>query len=404
MTDTKSHTETILFGAFDRHNFGDLLFPHIAAAMLPGRRLRFAGLAESDMREYGGHEVEAISTLIDLCGEQPVDIVHVGGELLTCDAWQAAVMLSSTRRAKSVINERAAWLWVPLQWADEHLGIATRAPYVLSRAYFANTRTLAFNAIGGVELDRCEASMRAEVIESLKTANDVTVRDIITQETLEAQGIATRLLPDSAVMVAELFGDLIRSRCEGDAVSIIRHACPNGYIAVQFSADFSDDRTLDQIAAQLDEAAKAHGLGVAFFCAGIAPWHDDYEVFERTRDRMRTPAVQLLTSSNVWDICALIAGSSLYCGSSLHGRIVAAAFGLPRVNIRHPASTTGRSKQQAFADTWEEPDMPSEVGVDELARGIDAALRMDPARLDRIAGALVRTYREGFARLSAQLA
>ena len=246
--------------------------------------------------------------------------------------------------------------------------------------------------------------MRAEVIESLRTANDITVRDIITQKRLEAEGIATRLLPDPAVMVAKLFGDLIRSRWEGDTIANIRHACPNGYIAVQFSADFSDDRTLDQIAAQLDEAAKAHGLGVAFFCAGIAPWHDDYEVFERTRDRMRTPAVQLLTSSNVWDICALIAGSSLYCGSSLHGRIVAAAFGLPRVNIRHPASTTGRSKQQAFADTWEEPDMPSEVGVDELARGIDAALRMDPARLDRIAGALVRTYREGFARLSAQLA
>jgi hypothetical protein len=403
MTDTKSHTETILFGAFDRHNFGDLLFPHVLAAMLPGRRLRFAGLAESDMREYGGHEVEAIATLIDLCGENPVDVVHVGGELLTCDAWQAAVMLSSTRRAKSVINERAAWLWVPLQWADEHLGIATRTPYVVSRGYFAHMRTLAFNAVGGVDLDRCEQSMRAEVFDSLKTANDITVRDTVTQATLEAAGISTRLLPDPAVMVAELFGGLIRGRSASEAISTIRDACPNGYIAVQFSADFGDDRTLDEIAAQLDEAAQSHGLGVAFFCAGIAPWHDDYEVFERTRQRMRTPAVQLLTSPNLWDICALIAGSSIYCGSSLHGRIVAAAFELPRVNIRHPASTAQRSKQSAFADTWEEPDMPGEVGIAELARSIDAALRIEPARLNRIAGALTSAYRAGFARLAAQL-
>jgi hypothetical protein len=133
MTDTKSHTETILFGAFDRHNFGDLLFPHILAAMLPGRRLRFAGLAESDMREYGGHEVEAIATLIDLCGENPVDIVHVGGELLTCDAWQAAVMLSSTRRAKSVINERAAWHGCRCSGRTS-IWASPRAPRTLCRA------------------------------------------------------------------------------------------------------------------------------------------------------------------------------------------------------------------------------------------------------------------------------
>jgi hypothetical protein len=87
----------------------------------------------------------------------------------------------------------------------------------------------------------------------------------------------------------------------------------------------------------------------------------------------------------------------------LHGRIVAAAFGLPRVNIRHPACTNERSKQRSFADTWEEPDMPGEIGIDELARGIGAALRTEPARLDRIADALVRTYEEGFTRLRAQL-
>jgi hypothetical protein len=29
------NTPTILLGAFDRHNFGDLLFPHLAAALLP---------------------------------------------------------------------------------------------------------------------------------------------------------------------------------------------------------------------------------------------------------------------------------------------------------------------------------------------------------------------------------
>jgi len=402
--DTASNTETILFGAFDRHNLGDILFPHIVARMLPDRRLRFAGLAERDLRQYGGHQVEAISTLAGLCHNHPVNVVHVGGELLTCDAWEAAVMLSSAKHAKSVIDQRGASRWAPLEWADDRLGSPTRAPYVIPRARFAHIRGLAFNAVGGVDLDRCERGMGEEVIGTLRHASDVTVRDAITLKLLGAEGIAARLLPDPVVMVAELFGEVIRSRTAIDPVSSIREACPSGYIAVQFSADFGDDRTLDEIAGQLDAAAALHGLGVVFFRAGIAPWHDDLEVFERTRERMKTPSVRILVSPNVWDICALIAGSSMYCGSSLHGRIVATAFALPRVNIRHPARASSHSKQSAFAATWEDTDMPGEVGVADIKQGIDAARQIQHARLARVAKTLVLTYRDGFQSLSASLA
>jgi hypothetical protein len=404
MTDASSDSTTILFGAFDRHNFGDMLFAHIVARMLPGHRLRFAGLAERDLRTYGGHFVESISTLASACRGQTVDIVHAGGELLTCDAWEAAVMLSSAQQAKSIIGEQAAWKNEPVEWAQAHLGLSTRAPYVLSRALFPQARRMLFNAVGGVDLDRRDSAMRAQVIEALGLATDVTVRDSLTRNLLAAAGIETRLLPDPAVMTAALFGEDVRHRAEAEPVSAIRHTCPNGYIAVQFSADFGDDRTLNDIASQLDIAARSRGLGVAFFAAGAAPWHDDLEAYERTRQRMRTSSVRILNSANIWDICALIANSRIYCGSSLHGRIVAAAFGLPRVNVRHPARTEPRSKQNAFAQTWEDPAMPAEIDVGLMARGIDDALRVDRAQLQRLAMTLVQTYQRGFARVPAILA
>ena len=78
---------TILFGAFDRHNFGDLLFPHIAAALLQNKNLLFTGLAERDLRCHGGHQVRALAQLAAGWGARPANIIHVGGELLTCDAW-----------------------------------------------------------------------------------------------------------------------------------------------------------------------------------------------------------------------------------------------------------------------------------------------------------------------------
>jgi hypothetical protein len=393
--------ETILFGAFDRHNFGDLLFPHVLARMLPGRRLRFAGLAGRDLREFGGHRVEAIATQVDSTGDQSFDIVHVGGELLTCDAWEAAVMLAPEDQVHARIGAQREWLRHPREWALANLGLPAHAPYVLSKADFSCARRVLFNAVGGVELGERDALMRAEVIDALKHADDITVRDAVTQRLLEAEGIATRRLPDPAVMVAELFGETVREQAMGETVSSIREACRNGYLAVQFSADFADDRTLDEIATQLDTAAASNDLGVAFFRAGIAPWHDTLEAYERTRLRMRTPSARLMASANLWDICAVIAGSRAYCGSSLHGSIVAAAFAVPHLNLRHPARTTAHSKQTAFARTWEDASAPGEVGVPYLAQGIATALGVDRRRLERRAQALVDDYRAGFERVVA---
>ena len=44
----------ILFGAFDRHNFGDLLLAQVAAGCFPERELHFAGLADRDLRAWDG--------------------------------------------------------------------------------------------------------------------------------------------------------------------------------------------------------------------------------------------------------------------------------------------------------------------------------------------------------------
>lgn len=399
-----SQPETVLFGAFDRHNFGDMLFPHVVANMLPGRRLRFAGLCERDLRPYGGHFVEAIAALAASCDDHAFDIVHAGGEVLTCNAWEAAIMLAPEDQVSAMIDEYPWWVQKPTTWAGRQLGVSARAPYVLSKAQVPRARRITFNASGGVDLQALDPSIFDEVVEALRNADDVTVRDRFTQHLLSTAGVAARLLPDPAVMVAELFGDVIREHAAGEAVSAIRDACPNGYLAVQFSADFGDDRTLDEIAVHLDGVAQQHGLGIAFFCAGIAPWHDAVETYERTRGFMRTPVAHIMASPNIWDICALIAGSRGYCGSSLHGRIIAAAFALPRINVRHPARLTSHSKHTEFASTWEDPDMPDEVSVDQILLGVDNALKVDPAKLQRIAGSLASEYRAGFQRLTTMLA
>ncbi|HEY6094131.1 MAG TPA: polysaccharide pyruvyl transferase family protein [Gallionellaceae bacterium] len=387
---------TILFGAFDRHNFGDLLFPHIAAALLQRNDLIFAGLAERDLSDLGGHRVRALAGLAADWGGRPANIIHVGGELLTCEAWQAAVMLLPPDEVQKTIAHFDRHPEERQEWVHGMLGTSSLAPYTVPRGLFPHDSGIVYNAVGGVDLGMLEPAMRAEVLANLKAADAVSVRDRQTLAQLEAAGIAARLIPDPAVMVAELFGQRIHRHAQEAGVARILAAFPQGYIAVQFSSDFGDDATLTEIAAQLDLAATATGYGVVFFRAGAAPWHDDLDCYRRTAARMHVPQVSIFTSLNLWDICAVLAHSHVYCGSSLHGRIVAMAYALPRINLIHPHQTDRPTKQAAFSATWEEGNMPATVEVNRIDQGIRSALSADPMRLQQLARTLVERYWVGF--------
>lgn len=381
-----SKPRIVIFGAFDRHNFGDMLFAHVVAHLLAERRPEvepiFAGCGRRDLRAHGGHDVGALSQLARRCRDEPIALIHAGGELLTCDAWEAAVMLQTPAEAQTRIaryGSRAADRDV---WARAELGTDALAPYVIGRETFAQAASICFNAIGGATLDARDAALREEVLTKLRSGDQISVRDTQTQATLKRAGIDAQLVPDPASMVAELFDARIRTHSDAR----------RGYLAVQFSADFGDDATLAPIAHQLDLLGTTTGLGIVLFRAGAAPWHDDIAVYARLAARMRHAAVTIFESLNVWDICALIANSDGFAGSSLHGRIVAMTYGLPRVNFQHADA----AKQRAYVSTWEIADAPGVVPIRDLHAAMRDALTMDRATLRDKASALANAYRAGF--------
>lgn len=396
---------TILFGAFDRHNFGDLLFPHVAAALLPDRELLFAGLAGSDLRACGGHRITPLASVAAGLSARPqaaaATLIHAGGEILCCDAWEAAVMLLPPEEATATISRLDARPAQRMAWARQRLAAATGdpqtcAPYVASRERFPAIGRVLHIGVGGADLDARDPPLRSEVLAKLGSADAIVVRDRLSRTHLEAAGLAARLAPDPAVMTAELFGERIARHGMAGEPASLRAGFARGYLAVQLAAEFGDDGTLERIAIQLDRVAVQTGLGVALFRAGAAPWHDSLEVLQRTASRIRNAAVAVLESLDIWDICALIAGSRGFCGSSLHGRILAMAFGLPRLNLAKSADPAVAVKHRAYAATWELPDLPTVVEIDRLAEALAAALRVDPEELARLARRLAESYRSEF--------
>jgi hypothetical protein len=375
----------ILFGAFDRHNFGDLLFPHLLAALLPGQAFGFAGLAERDLRTFGGHRVRPLAP-----GAR--QLIHAGGELLTCTAWQAAVMLRTPAESAERIARYDADPAAAAAWAARELGTTRTMPYVVGRDALAPGGRLIFNAVGGVEWDFLSAAQRDEVKTALRSADWLSVRDHVTQAALRAEGIGAPLCPDPAVMVEQCFGEVIRQHRQQGAVKAMRDAFPQGYLACQFSADFADDASLDALAQGLSRVAAATGLGLALFRAGAAPWHDDPALVETLQRRLPPGTARLFPSLHLWDICALIAASRGVVGSSLHGRIVALAYGLPRVSLAPPQQGSRPDKRAAFAETWEPNAIPRSVAVDRIEPALMQALTVPSDVLHENAASLRARY------------
>ena len=347
----------VLFGAFDRHNLGDLLLARIAEAEAKeaGRAVRFAGLAAADFASCGGPVVEPLPAIADeweaRYGAQPLELVHAGGELLDCDAWEAAVMLAPAEEAEKIVaaldRDRAA----RTGWAARRLGTARHAPYVISRRELPPRSRIEFRAVGGVGLAHRSREFQQEVWAALREAESVSVRDRITCEQLRAAGVRAALAPDPVTSIAARLGPEIAARAETGEALAAAGAPPDRYLAVQFAAEMGDDARLDALAQRLEKHCRGSGCGVVLFRAGAAPWHDALEPYERLARRLAVPH-RLFPSLHVLDIAALISRAAACYSSSLHCRIIARAY---RVSVEQISTSPGQAaKLAAWIETWGE--------------------------------------------------
>jgi polysaccharide pyruvyl transferase WcaK-like protein len=219
--------------------------------------------------------------------------------------------------------------------------------------------------------------MRQEALTRLQESDGPSVRDRVTQAVLTEAGITAALVPDPAVLTAALFGPRIAHHAAAGEPLRVRERFPQGYVAVQFAAEFGDDATLKALARQLDRIATDSGLGITLFRAGAAPWHDDLAVYRRLISHLQCRQTWLFQSLDLWDLCALLAHARLYLGSSLHGRIIAACYGVPGVTI---ARTGPPGKQAAYLATWD-ADAALCPAPGALAAAAQQALTRPPDRL-----------------------
>ena len=335
----------VLFGGIGRHNFGDLLMAEVVATLIQRYSSKnqfvlprpiFADLLYADMREYGGQRVHSISKLLG--GNETTDLVLVGGDVLGVPLSVALFMSHASAQQQAALNRVMP---------------ATGSAYLLPTTHFRRPGIFVANAIGGIPTDRD--------LETLAQYDHASARSPV-------RGLP--LVADSVLLLRALLGGKVDAQRGAPAQQAVRRTMRRRpYWAVQLKGSFSEQYVSD-LAVQLCSSSRQYyqhaggRVGLVLFRAGAADGHDNLRTLQHLRKELARAgeadeacmlhSVLVYEDLHIFGICALIAEAALLVASSLHCRIIAVNYHVPRVTIGvFPSRSWPKYRQ--FIHYWDDP-------------------------------------------------
>lgn len=336
--------QILLVGAYERDNFGDVLF----------------GILTKHLLEARGHSVVLASVVM-------ADMRHIFDEIvlpyryaLTQNSWDVVWVVGGEVAGSTV--DKALSMTLPQQpfkhftaltqhGHDTALREVLGAPgpkdvaYVPRLASYERNRkaTLIINSSGGFRA----RGRAARIMASTETVH-VSTRDPVSHRALEEIDVASRALaPDLVHMIPELLPPPQRKQ---------------NRILFQASAQHLSQGSLEAVIAQLCDLGQDNNAEIILFAAGYAPHHDSFEKYQQIKAGIEARAphirVEIPSVRHPLELVGIIASATLWLGSSLHGRIIAAAYDIPRVSFAKP-------KLNRYISHWD-PQMPYGVSLSQM--------------------------------------
>ncbi len=364
--------EVFVTGTFDVENYGDLLFPLVAARRLAPHGLTVVPVSPTASRTRWADATPCVA-LADLLSERirPRGILIGGGNIVHA----GAANLVDYEADGPGWAYASLWLGATVAATLRNVPVIWNAPGV--------PRPLA--AVPGLR--------HVMVRQAFEAANHVSVRDAASLEHLgPTGGVTVAVVPDTAVDVARLWP---RERLTATFSRLLDRkgfAKAGRYMSLHVKAR-STELSPEAMGERIGAFAAAHGLIPVLVPLGLCH-HDDVAV-RRIGRHVPGPAVVVDDPLSLEEIAAVIASASLHLGSSLHGYITAAAYDVPSLVVARPALPkfsgflvhTGRP--QDLAESWEEafaraPARLAEAVTEPLVpESVHAALDVHWARVVR---------------------
>jgi hypothetical protein len=297
----------ILTGTFDVRNYGDLLFPLIAAQRLAPFGLRIVAASPTG-HDTGWRDAMPPRPLPDMLADAtPFDGVLIGGGNI--------IHSRPVTLPDYVAAGVADWAY-PALWLGASLAASCRKVPV------------AWNAPGIPYAFAPDEQYGASA--ALAAASYVAVRDANSAMWLEP--CKAHVVPDTALGLSALWP---RAALEPDFRAVLaRHPpSPGPYVAVHVK-ERSLEEPLGQFAVRLKDFCATTGRTPILI--GIGQCHGDHEVVAALARDLGGACIDLGQPVGLREIAAAIAFSDAYIGASLHGYVTAASYGRPGVIVGKP--------------------------------------------------------------------
>jgi len=343
--------ELIIYGPFDRFNYGDLLFPYMlefAFNKLYPKEFSFKNfsLVAVDLRDKGGVKSANYEDFTkEVNSYEEAIIIVAGGQSLTAkwDNLYSYISDSYNRvRQIPIIGK----LLKKTPYARKKLNGLSEYPFVIDKTNFSSSVKVLYNAVGG-------GSENPKVNKRLIQSDYVAVREQHSFDKLSKFKVEAKMVPDCAIIMSDLY-----PKEKFKTSSAIRNnlhpflSDKKKYIFVQVSK-YKHQNSIDAIVKQLDSLASSHKFELVLCPIGTAGGHEDHIPLQEIFSKLHTTNKHFVEEPHVLEIMALIANASLYIGTSLHGVITAMSYGLPYVGLNKK-----QVKVQQYLKTW---------GVEELS-------------------------------------
>ncbi len=330
--------KVIAYGAYDRHNYGDLLFAIVLKRYLEaeGRfSVLIAATKTSNLSSYGALPTIPLKQALDETKDQPRTMLIVaGGECLTAQ-WESIIgylapqaIYYPIKAAPYLIGHKAF-----IRLSRMFTSIPSDVPLVLGERDLPGYKVM-YNSVGGNQISSKSPLIHDAIERNLKDCTYVSVRDRETSAELEKLGVEHKLVPDSAILISDIFPQKV-------------DPAERGHIVFHIS-DHHAKRRIEAIAQQLTELNVSTGLKIALLTIGKAPGHSDDGPLDKLHSLLGDERAYRVDSGTIDDIISCIASSKLYCGTSLHGAITALAYAVPQIALL-PQNVI---KLSSFLETW----------------------------------------------------
>jgi hypothetical protein len=346
-----------ILGAFDRINYGDLLFPIILRKFLVENQisdgndiLNFSLIETNDMAKCGG-----VTTLPHhfLFSKKFLpsgsSVIVAGGEVIGAP-WDFLKSIIDGRVSRSSNLRKSLERRTLLKGVIENYDKiflkrnVFKFPFILSEEDFKYRIKVIYNSVGGVNFINMSELDKKYMLRKLPNSTYLSVRDNVTYNNLKSINNII-LEPDIVMLMSKYFskdhlltlcGEKTRRKIENYSYKYICFQCNLGI----------GEKNFEEILEQLINLNKQTGMRVVLLPLAKAFFHQDDIILSKIKEKLIF--TDFFTDLTIYEMACFIVYSNLFIGTSLHGAITAMAYNIPHVSF--PADN---KKVASYLATWD---------------------------------------------------